>query len=79
MVADLLDEIRKELSTRPVLSKAVPEQYQLLRAFQFAAHYWKYPTPDVANAVMRVAETAAVEMVKHAIVRAKRKIPKPLA
>jgi hypothetical protein len=40
LVADLMNEIRDELSKRSVLRAAVPEQYQLLRALQFAAHYW---------------------------------------
>jgi hypothetical protein len=41
LIADLMNEIRDELSKRPVLRAAVPEQYQLLSALQFAAHYWK--------------------------------------
>jgi hypothetical protein len=41
MIADLMSEIRDEVSKRSVLRAAVPEQYQMLRALQFAAHYWK--------------------------------------
>jgi hypothetical protein len=41
LIADLMSEIRNDVGSRSVLSKAVPEQYQLLRALQFAAHYWK--------------------------------------
>jgi hypothetical protein len=40
LIADLMNEIRDELSKRSVLRAAVPEQYQLLRALQFAAYYW---------------------------------------
>lgn len=41
MVADLMQEIRSKLLKYPVLSKAVPEQYTILRSLQFAADYWK--------------------------------------
>jgi hypothetical protein len=44
MIADLMEEMRSELKARSVTSAAVPEQYQLLRALQFAAHYWKDQT-----------------------------------
>jgi hypothetical protein len=35
-----MNDIRKEIRTRAVENAAVPEQYQLLRALQFAARYW---------------------------------------
>jgi hypothetical protein len=38
MIADLMQESRNALITRSVSSVAVPEQYQLLRALQFATH-----------------------------------------
>jgi hypothetical protein len=41
MVGELLDEIRKDLSSRLIAKAAVPEQYVILRALQFAANYWK--------------------------------------
>jgi hypothetical protein len=40
MIADLMQEIRNKLLKYPVLSKAVPEQYTILRSLQFAADYW---------------------------------------
>jgi len=39
LVGTLMREIRTELVTRPIASKAVPEQFQILRALQFAANY----------------------------------------
>jgi hypothetical protein len=41
MIDDLMQEIRSVVGARSVLRAAVPEQYQLLRALQFAAHYWR--------------------------------------
>lgn len=41
LIADFMSQIRDEVSKRPVLREAIPEQYQLLRALQFASHYWK--------------------------------------
>ena len=41
MIGDLLREIREELLTRTVERSVVPEQYQILRALQFVAHYWR--------------------------------------
>jgi hypothetical protein len=46
LVADLMKEICSTLRTRPVLKQAVPEQYQLLRALQFAANYWELADSD---------------------------------
>lgn len=40
MIADFMKEIRDEIKTRRVDNAAIPEQYQLLRALQFAANYW---------------------------------------
>jgi len=40
MIADFMKTIRDEIRTRRVESAAVQEQYQLLRALQFAARYW---------------------------------------
>lgn len=44
MIANFMNEIRKEIRTRRVDKAAVPEQYQLLRALQFAANYWNDAT-----------------------------------
>jgi hypothetical protein len=41
LIKDLMNEIHKELATREVRNKAVPEQYVILRGLQFAANYWK--------------------------------------
>jgi hypothetical protein len=41
LVADLMKMICGALRTRSVLKQVVPEQYQLLRALQFAANYWE--------------------------------------
>jgi hypothetical protein len=40
LVSELMADIRKELAPRSVLNAAVPEQFVILRALQFAAHYW---------------------------------------
>jgi hypothetical protein len=42
-----ISSILDELATKPVASKAVPEQYPLLRALQFAANFWhrEHPIP----------------------------------
>lgn len=41
LVSDLMTEIRQKLKGLRVDNAAVPEQFQLLRALQFAANYWK--------------------------------------
>ena len=40
MISDLMREIREEMKGRRVANAAVPEQYPILRALQFAANYW---------------------------------------
>jgi hypothetical protein len=40
LIDEFLNEIRSDLSSRPVERAAVPEQYIILRSLQFAAHYW---------------------------------------
>jgi len=40
MITDFMREIRDEVKARRIDSAAIPEQYQLLRALQFAANYW---------------------------------------
>lgn len=41
MAHEFMDEIRKGLALKSILSNAVPEQFALVRALQFAAYYWK--------------------------------------
>ena len=41
MISDLMEEIRQEMKTRRIASAAVPEQFPILRALQFAANYWR--------------------------------------
>lgn len=41
LIADFMNELREEVRKRPLEKAAVPEQYQLLRALQFAEIYWK--------------------------------------
>jgi hypothetical protein len=45
LIQDLMKEIHSDpewgLSMRSISSKAVPEQFTILRALQFAANYWK--------------------------------------
>jgi hypothetical protein len=39
-VAELMTEIREEIGGRRILNSAIPEQFVILRALQFAANYW---------------------------------------
>jgi hypothetical protein len=41
MIADFMSTIRNEIGSKRLESGAIPEPYQLLRALQFAAMYWK--------------------------------------
>jgi len=47
-VSALLAEIFKEIKERKLASKAIPEQFPLLRTLQYVAEYW-----DDINAVMK--------------------------
>jgi hypothetical protein len=40
LIKDFMTEIKNDLALRPVRSKAVPEQYAILRGLQFAANFW---------------------------------------
>jgi hypothetical protein len=40
LLAELMEEIRLDLSAKPYQSRAVPEQFALLRALQLAANFW---------------------------------------
>ena len=41
MIQELMDQIRTQLVGRRVDKAAIPEQYVILRALQFAANYWR--------------------------------------
>jgi hypothetical protein len=41
LIRDLMADIRAELAGRCIASRAVPEQYVILRCLQFASNYWK--------------------------------------
>ena len=46
-IKQFMISIRDDLEGKPVASKAVPEQYPLLRALQFAADFWpERPSPS---------------------------------
>ena len=40
VIADFMAQIKAEIKDRPIYNAAIPEQYPLLRALQFAAAYW---------------------------------------
>jgi hypothetical protein len=42
VIKELLDEIYLELSHKSILKSAVPEQFPLLRSFQFACEYFNH-------------------------------------
>jgi hypothetical protein len=41
MMQELMSDIRRYLEQRSIQSKAVPEQFVILRSLLFAAHYWR--------------------------------------
>ncbi len=41
MVKDFIAQIRVAFANQPIESKAVPEQFVILRTLQFAANYWR--------------------------------------
>lgn len=41
MIDEFMADIRQEISSRQIRNAAVPEQFVILRALQFAASYWK--------------------------------------
>ena len=55
MISEFMERIRKELTGRSVAKAAVPEQFVILRALQFAENYWQYQ--DKKTEIGRGAKT----------------------